>query len=120
MILRGKRRTLARAWLRRALACSGAAIIAFDGTAVAAQQASQPPAPQKVESGGDPASDIVVTGQRGSAVTDIEPLATYDASTIAGIGATTMEELLRVIRPAARSADGSEPIFLLNAQRVSG
>ncbi|MEO6215138.1 MAG: hypothetical protein ABIO86_03840, partial [Sphingomonas sp.] len=116
MILRRKHRGLARRWLRCALIGSGAAI----GMPVAAQQSSQPPAPQRAESGGDLATDIVVTGQRGSAVTDIEPLATYDASTIAGVGATTMEDLMRVIRPAARSADGSEPIFLLNAQRVSG
>lgn len=116
MILRRKHRSLARTWLRCALIGSAAVI----GVPVVAQQSSQPPAPQKAESGGDLATDIVVTGQRGSAVTDIEPLATYDASTIAGVGATTMEDLMRVIRPAARSADGSEPIFLLNAQRVSG
>lgn len=113
MIVRKKLRGLARSSLRCALGCS---IAAFAGTPAFAQQAEKPP-PRTIEKTD---SDIVVTGQRGSAVTDVEPVATFDAATIAGVGATTMEELLRVIKPAAQSADGSDPIFLLNAQRVSG
>ncbi|MBO9712314.1 hypothetical protein [Sphingomonas sp.] len=65
-------------------------------------------------------SEIVVTGTRGSAVTDIAPLAELDSSAVEAIGAATMPDLLRAIRGTTQSADGSDPIFLLNSQRVSG
>jgi hypothetical protein len=68
----------------------------------------------------DDVADVVVIGTRGSAVTDIAPIATLDASAIAATGATTMPELLQAIRGTTQAADGSEPIFLLNSQRVSG
>jgi hypothetical protein len=64
--------------------------------------------------------DIVVTGNRGSAVTDMVPIAELDTDAVAATGATTMSELLTSIRGVTQGADGSEPIFLLNAQRVSG
>lgn len=64
--------------------------------------------------------DVVVNGQRGSAVADIAPIATFDAKMIEGTGATSLGELLRVLTPMARSADGSDPILLLNGQRISG
>lgn len=67
-----------------------------------------------------PDTEIVVVGERGSAVTDIMPLASLDARAIAATGATNMPELLQAIRGQTQSADGSPPIFLLNAQRVSG
>ena len=65
-------------------------------------------------------TDVVVNGHRGSAVTDIEPLTTLDGQAIEGTGATSMTELLRILQPMTRSVDGNDPIFLLNAQRVSG
>ncbi|WP_242146802.1 TonB-dependent receptor [Sphingomonas sp. BAUL-RG-20F-R05-02] len=65
-------------------------------------------------------SDIVVIGQRGEVVTDIEPLATFNARAIEATGATSIDELLRTIRGITEAADGEPPIFLLNAQRVSG
>ncbi|MES3110060.1 hypothetical protein [Sphingomonas aurantiaca] len=52
--------------------------------------------------------------------TAIQPLATLDAGAITATGATSIDELLRTIRGATQSGDGQEPIFLLNAQRVSG
>jgi iron complex outermembrane receptor protein len=64
--------------------------------------------------------DVVVVGSRGSAVTDLAPIAEFDADAIAATGATTMPELLQAIRGVTQGADGGEPIFLLNAQRVSG
>jgi len=64
--------------------------------------------------------EIVVVGQRQSAVTNVEPLATLGGDTLSAIGATSMSELMRVIRPLAQSADGGDPIFLLNGQRTSG
>ncbi|WP_116091192.1 TonB-dependent receptor [Sphingomonas crusticola] len=67
-----------------------------------------------------PSAEVVVTGRRGSAVTDIAPLATLDADTIAATGASSMAELLRAIRSVTTAADGSPPIYLLNGQRVSG
>ncbi|MEI9928678.1 MAG: TonB-dependent receptor [Sphingomonas sp.] len=94
------------------------AIVAFWGSSAAAQ-ASQDPPPS--EPGKQPdATQIVVIGERGSAVTDIAPIATLDADAVAASGATTMTELLRTIRGTTQSADGQEPIFLLNSQRVSG
>ncbi|MES2441418.1 MAG: TonB-dependent receptor [Pseudomonadota bacterium] len=88
--------------------------------AVSAQQVDDPPqsAPDGQADEGRP--EIVVTGIRGSAITDIAPLAELDAGAIAATGATTMPELLQAIRGTTQTADGAEPIFLLNAQRVSG
>ncbi|MBW6527912.1 TonB-dependent receptor [Sphingomonas sp. RHCKR7] len=68
----------------------------------------------------DAAPDIVVVGRRGSAVTDIAPLAELDADAIAALGAQSVDEVNRAIQGQTRSADGSAPILLLNAQRVSG
>lgn len=65
-------------------------------------------------------SDIVIVGRRGAVAAGVEPLATFDAAAIAATGATTIGELLRAIRGVTQSADGQDPIFLLNAQRVSG
>lgn len=64
--------------------------------------------------------DIVVVGRHGQVDTAIQPLATLDAGTIAATGATSIDELLRTIRGVTQSGDGQDPIFLLNAQRVSG
>lgn len=63
---------------------------------------------------------LVVHGRRGSAIADIAPIAAFDSKFIEGTGATSMGELLRVLTPMARSADGSDPILLLNGQRTSG
>ena len=65
-------------------------------------------------------TEIIVRGQRGSAVATVEPLATLNSDDLGATGATTISELLRLIRPLTQSADGSDPIFLLNAQRTSG
>jgi iron complex outermembrane receptor protein len=65
--------------------------------------------------------EIIVIGERRrSAVSDVQPLATLDSNAVAATGATSMAELLRVIKPLAQSADGGDPIFLLNGQRISG
>ena len=65
-------------------------------------------------------ADLVVKGQRSSAISDIAPIATFDAKTIEATGATSLRDLLRILTPMARSADGSPPILLLNGQRISG
>ncbi|MCD2323481.1 TonB-dependent receptor [Sphingomonas sp. IC-56] len=64
--------------------------------------------------------EVIILGTRGSAVTDIAPLLTLDENNVAALGASTMDELLRAIQGSTLSADGSPPVFLLNAQRVSG
>jgi hypothetical protein len=84
--------------------------------AEAAVSAQQPPRPPQAAEG----PEIVVRGERRSAVTNMAPLATFDADAVAATGAASMDEFLRAIRGVTQSADGSEPIFLLNAQRVSG
>ena len=119
--VRGPARPLARS----ALGHVATIIAAVGGTAASAQQ-SDKPNPRQHARPDDPRRedtlrpDIVVVGKRGSAVTDIEPVATLDADTVAATGATSMPELLRAIKGVTQSADGSDPIFLLNAQRVSG
>lgn len=88
------------------------------GPVASAQQREDTPAPPSDQS--EDRRDIVVIGRRGSAVTDVAPVAEFDADAVAATGATTISELMRAIRGATQGADGSEPIFLLNAQRVSG
>lgn len=64
--------------------------------------------------------DVVVQGQRGSVIGDIKPLAQLDSRAIAGTGAATMADLLKAIAPMTRSANGGEPIYLINGQRTAG
>jgi hypothetical protein len=64
--------------------------------------------------------EIVIIGERRSAVKNVDPIATLDSNDIAATGATTVPELLRAIRPLTQSAGGGDPIFLLNGQRTSG
>ena len=64
--------------------------------------------------------EIVIVGERRSAVKNVDPIATLDSNDIAATGATTVPELLRAIRPLTESSGGGEPIFLLNGQRTSG
>jgi len=63
---------------------------------------------------------VVVSGQRGSVITDVQPLARLDSRVIAGTGAATMGDLLKAIAPITRSASGAEPLYLLNGQRIAG
>lgn len=112
-------RQCSRRPIRRARWCSAAIPALLGAAPVAAQQADDAAASAEEPAPGADAA-IVVTGQRASAVADVAPIAEFDADAIAAIGASTMPELLRAIRGSTQSADGSEPIFLLNAQRVSG
>ena len=68
---------------------------------------ASPAAPQGANGTARLKSDIVVTGQRGSAVSDIAPLATLDARAIDATGASTMGDLLRAIRSATQSSSGN-------------
>lgn len=89
-------------------------------TTALAQQTDNAPAAAGGDSDPEVETAIVVTGVRGSAVIDLAPLVTLSTNAIAATGATTMSELLQSIRGTTQTADGAEPIFLLNAQRVSG
>lgn len=94
-------------------------IAAWGATSAHAQHrapATVPPAREDP----DAVSEIVVRGDRRSAVTDLAPLATLGVDAVAATGATNMGELLRAIRAVIDSGDGSPPIFLINGQRVSG
>ncbi len=62
----------------------------------------------------------MIVGKRGQVDTAIQPLATLDAGAVTATGATSIADLLRTIRGVTQSGDGQDPIFLLNAQRVSG
>lgn len=89
--------------------------IAF-AAAIALAVAAKAAPPDDGKSG----NDVVVNGARGSVVTDIHPVTTFDRAMIEAIGAPSMADLLRIIEPMTRSADGQPSIFLLNGQRVSG
>jgi hypothetical protein len=85
-----------------------------------AQVAERPAESDAVAKGEDSAAEIRVVGDRRSIARNVVPLASLDESAIAATGATNMSELLRALRPVAQSADGSDPIMLLNGQRMSG
>ncbi|MBB3695677.1 hypothetical protein [Sphingomonas sp. BK580] len=100
--------------------CTASLLLASWVVLRASHAAAQGAPSELPHAGDDAAPDIVVVGRRGSAVTDIAPLAVLDASAIAALGAQSVEEVNRAIQGQTRSADGSAPILLLNAQRVSG
>jgi hypothetical protein len=115
-VKRTHRRTGIPVTLVRALA-TGAVFLS--GAAAAQQAGKSGPAATAVDDLDDD-NEIVVIGRRRSEAGDTEPLATLDSGAIAATGATTMSELMRAIRPLTQSADGSDPIVLLDGQRVSG
>src|SRR5690349_19469809 len=84
--------------------CSAAVVVLFSSAPGAAQQTDDPP-PHTAE--GD-ASDK-----------DDRAIVVFDENAVAAMGAATMDDVVRTIRGVAQAADGSPPIFLLNAQRVS-
>ncbi|HVJ03529.1 MAG TPA: TonB-dependent receptor [Sphingomonas sp.] len=98
--------------------CSAVALACLFGPTAWAQQAEDKQTEGRQADDSKP--DIIVIGKRGSAVTDVAPIAELDADAVAATGAATVPELLQAIRGTTQGADGSDPIFLLNAQRVSG
>ena len=76
----------------------------------------------KQDDAAEPREEIVVTGKRprGSAIGDIAPVAVLDAAALRALGATSMEQLAKLIAPLTTSASGGEPVFLLNGRRISG
>jgi len=110
----GKRNAVPGGRLSRLAACALLTCVASTGWT------QKPVAAESDDKDQDRAADVVVRGTRGSAVADIAPIASFDEKFIEGTGATSMGELLRVLLPMARSADGSDPILLLNGQRTSG
>ncbi|WP_375421574.1 hypothetical protein [uncultured Sphingomonas sp.] len=105
---------------RHAVVTSAVVYALLGGAAATAQQAAPDMAkapPPPVEPAKD---DVVVIGRRGSILGGINAVAVLDSTTIAATGATTIAELLRAIRGITQSANGSDPIFLLNGQRISG
>src|SRR5438309_664921 len=115
----GQDRPLIRRLLRVTSAAAALSVgLSADCTAAEAPNKSRQPtasAPDVRE-----AREIVIVGERRSAVKNVDPIATLDSNDIAATGATTVPELLRAIRPLTQSAGGGEPIFLLNGQRTSG
>jgi hypothetical protein len=91
------------------------ASVAFPAAAQRSENASRSTSSYK----GGSVDEILIIGQRPTVV-GVNPIATFDQNAIQAIGATSMADLMKVIRPLARSADGSDPIFLLNGQRTSG
>jgi hypothetical protein len=97
----------------RRVASAGRAILF--ATCIAGSPGAQAAPPD--ENGAD---EVVVNGARGSVVADIQPVATFDSKFVESLGAPSMGDLLRILEPMTRSADGKPPIFLLNGQRTSG
>jgi hypothetical protein len=83
------------------------------GTGATRPQEPSPPA-------GD--ADILVMGKRvaGSAIGDIQPVATLDQDALRALGAVSMKELVERLKPLTTSASGGEPVPLLNGRRISG
>ena len=102
---------------QRALNCSTAMCALLCASAASGQRSDAAKPAGKADEG---SAEIVVVGMRGSAVTDLAPIAELDRNAIDATGASTMAELQQAIRGTTQSADGSDPILLLNAQRVSG
>lgn len=100
--------------MTRLAACT---VLAIASGSARAQMAAPVEGDAAVQAGKD---ELVVRGKRGSAISDIAPVAAFDNRFIEGTGATSMDELLRTLVPMARSADGGDPILLLNGQRISG
>ncbi len=99
------------------LGCSAAVMALLGGTPASAHEVGDRPVPETADEEG--ARSIIVTAPRGSAIADVPPIAEFDENAIAAMGAATMDDVVRTIRGAAQGADGSPPIFLLNAQRVA-
>jgi hypothetical protein len=91
-------------------------LVAFQVSLAAAQE-KRPTSPVGTERTGP---DIIVTGVRGSANTDVALIAELGPDALAAIGAQSVADINRAIQGQTRSADGSNPITLLNGQRVSG
>jgi iron complex outermembrane receptor protein len=70
----------------------------------------------------DANDDIIVTGHRliGSAVSEVEPIAVLDENAIRALRSTSFKDLLERLKPLTASADGTEPVYLLNGRRISG
>ncbi|MCP9222262.1 TonB-dependent receptor [Erythrobacter sp. LQ02-29] len=107
---------------RRAARAARVAALLFASSlpTLAVAQVEQEPEPAANTQAPDDASTIVVIGQRGSAITDIAPIAELDQDALAAIGATSIDDIRQAIQGQTQSASGGEPIFLLNSQRVSG
>lgn len=67
-------------------------------------------------------NEIVVTGKRprGSALGEAEPVAVLDEEAIRALGATSLSQMVQRLGSATKSANGADPVFLLNGQRISG
>ncbi|WP_156356121.1 TonB-dependent receptor [Sphingomonas sp. Leaf22] len=86
------------------------------------------PAPLLAQDDPEPTSDdrhkddIVVTGKRppGSALGEAAPVAVLDAEAIRALGVTSINDLLKLLKPLTTSNSGGEPVFLLNGRRISG
>jgi hypothetical protein len=75
---------------------------------------------QPSPSAGD--GDILVLGKRitGTAIADVEPVATLDQDAIRALGAVSMKEVVERLKPLTTSASGGDPVMLLNGRRISG
>lgn len=69
-----------------------------------------------------PREEIVVIGKRppGSALGDAAPVAVLDAEAIRAMGVTSINDLLKLLKPLTTSNSGGNPVFLLNGRRISG
>ena len=79
-----------------ALACSSAA----------AQRSGNGSTQARSPDDAENTDEILIIGQRPT-VAGMNPIATFDRNAIAAMGATSMGDLMRVIRPVARSIDNA-------------
>lgn len=77
--------------------------------------------PTGFEKSGTP-GEVVITGERlaGTAIRDMAPIAILDENAIRAMAASNLKALVERLKPLAASANGGDPIILLNGRRISG
>lgn len=94
---------------------AGAALLTVSPAARAQEAAPRAPRTETPQ-------DIVITGERlrGSVIGDAAPVAVLDAQALKALGATRIDDILKLLKPLTTSNRGADPVFLLNGRRISG
>ena len=66
--------------------------------------------------------DVIVAAPRppGSAIGTAEPIAVLDQQALRSLGATSLTELLRRLKPLTTGSGGGDPVVLVNGRRIGG
>lgn len=83
-------------------------------------QSIDPTGTPQVDSEGADEREVVVAGRRppGSAIGAAGPIAVLDQQSLRALGAPSLSEMLRRLKPLTTGSGGGEPVFLLNGRRL--